>query len=128
MLTEAALREALRDCYDPGIPLNILDLGLLQSLTLTPDPDAPGAGIPGVPPRFTVEVTVTPTTTDEAEHAQLSAQIANRIAAFEQVSRTTVLLSTTPPWTPQRISPEGRRRLGLDRVSTPFAILNNRLR
>lgn len=127
MLTEATLREALRDCYDPEIPLNILDLGLLESLALTPDLGAPGSGISGVPPRFLVEITLIPTTADEAANAQLSAQIANRLAAFEQVSRTIVQLRTTPAWTPQRISPEGRRQLGLDRAPSPFAILNNRI-
>ncbi len=42
MLTESQIRDALRDCYDPEVPLNIVDLGLVYRVTLTDDPDAPG--------------------------------------------------------------------------------------
>ena len=59
-LTEADVLAALRDCYDPGSPLNIVDLGLVYSIAIVPDPDAPGAGIPGVPPRQRVRIALTP--------------------------------------------------------------------
>jgi len=113
-MTEADIRTALRDCYDPEIPCNIVDLGLLRSIEVQPDREAPGIGIPGVPPKHIVSIALTPThPTDEAE-AQLSAQIANRLAGFETVSHTTVTILHTPLWTPQDITPAGRRALGLD--------------
>jgi len=116
MLTEAAIREALRDCYDPEVPCNIVDLGLVYAIDLAPDPDAPGAGIPGVPPRHRVHISLTLTTPQDPDTptaAQLIAQIQNRLSAFETISRTEVALVWQPPWTPDRISPEGRRRLTL---------------
>jgi metal-sulfur cluster biosynthetic enzyme len=115
LLTEAALLAALRDCYDPEIPLNIVDLGLVHSISIAPDPDAPGAGIPGVPTRHRVRVELTLTTIVDAlesEDTPLIAQIQNRLAAFETVSRTEVTLLREPAWNPGRISPEGRARLG----------------
>src|ERR1700735_141668 len=51
---EQTIRAALRDCYDPTLPCNIVDLGVIESITLTPDPEAPGATIPGVPQKFRV--------------------------------------------------------------------------
>jgi metal-sulfur cluster biosynthetic enzyme len=114
MFTESDIQAALRDCYDPAIPCNIVDLGLVQSITLTPDPEAPGANIPGVPPRYIVTVALTPTTHDEALTAQLSAQVQNRLAGLEQVFRSKVTLLDHPTWTPQSITPTGRRILGLD--------------
>jgi metal-sulfur cluster biosynthetic enzyme len=114
MLTESDIQAALRDCYDPAIPCNIVDLGLVQSITLTPDPEAPGAKIPGVPPRYIVTVALTPTTRDEAVNAQLSAQVQNRLAGLEQVLRSKVTLLDHPAWTPQSITPTGRKILGLD--------------
>jgi len=126
MHTEAHIREALRDCYDPEIPLNILDLGLLQSITLTEDSDAPGAGIPGVPPRFRAAITLIPTTPDESQQAQLAAQIQNRLAGIEALFSTSVQFADTPQWTPARITPDGRRILKLDQPA--FPILNNRAR
>jgi metal-sulfur cluster biosynthetic enzyme len=112
--TEATLHAALRDCYDPTLPCNIVDLGLIQSATLTPAPEAPGANIPGVPQKFRATITLTPTTQDETSNAQLSAQIANRLAGLEHILSTSVILLDQPLWTPHRITPAGRRTLGLD--------------
>jgi metal-sulfur cluster biosynthetic enzyme len=114
MLTESDILTALRDCYDPVLPCNIVDLGLIRSITITPDPRAPGTNIPGVPPKHIIEISLTPTQTDEAPNDQLSAQISNRLAGLETVSRTTVTLLDTPLWTPLNITPAGRKTLGLD--------------
>jgi metal-sulfur cluster biosynthetic enzyme len=116
MLTEHTIREALRDCYDPELPCNIVDLGLVYDIDLAPDPDAPGAGIPGVPPRHRVHISLaltTPQDPDTPTATQLIAQIQNRLSAFETISHTEVALVWQPPWTPDRISPEGRQHLAL---------------
>jgi metal-sulfur cluster biosynthetic enzyme len=114
MLTEADILAALRDCYDPVLPCNIVDLGQIRSVTLTPDHDAPGASIPGVPKRYKVQITVIQTSPDEATNSQVSAQIVNRLAGLESVSQTNVDLIDHPVWTPLNISPIGRKILGLD--------------
>ncbi len=125
-LTEDTIREALRDCYHPEISCNIVDLGLVYSIAIAPDPHAPGAGIPGVPPRHRVHISFTLPEPEDANHPdaapQLTAQIENRLAAFETVSRTQASLVWQPPWTPNRISPEGRQRLALNlpRQLTPL--------
>ena len=113
-MTEATIVRALRDCFDPSVPCNIVDLGLVEGIELVLDPDAPGATIPGVPAKYRVTIHVVPTTQDEAAAAQLSAQIVNRLAGLEQVLRSTVDLLQQPVWTPQRITPAGRKLLGLD--------------
>jgi metal-sulfur cluster biosynthetic enzyme len=115
-LTEDTIREALRDCYDPEVPCNIVDLGLVYAVAIAPDPDAPGAGIPGVPPRHRVHISLTLTTRQDPDAptaSQLIAQIQNRLSAFETISRTEVALVWQPPWTPDHISPEGRQRLAV---------------
>jgi len=114
MLTKDEIRNALRDCYDPEISCNIVDLGLVQSIIIEPDHEAPGAGIPGVPQKHRIVVSLTSTNPNEAAESQLSAQVANRLAGIETVSRTTVTVLRTPSWSPQDITPEGRRTLGLD--------------
>jgi metal-sulfur cluster biosynthetic enzyme len=114
MLTEADILTALRDCYDPVLPCNIVDLGLIRSIEIAPDSEAPGATIPGVPQKHKIQITLTPTQTDEAQQAQLQAQIVNRLAGLETVSHTTITLLEEPAWTPQNITPKGRNLLGLD--------------
>jgi metal-sulfur cluster biosynthetic enzyme len=114
MLTESDILLALRDCYDPILPCNIVDLGLIRCVMVTPDLKAPGTHIPGVPQKHIIEIKLTPTQTDEAANAQLQAQIANRLAGLETVSRTTITLLDEPAWTPLSITPAGRKILGLD--------------
>ena len=114
MLTEEEVRAALRDCYDPEIPCNIVDLGLLQTIEITEDPEAPGTGIAGVPRKHRVAVALRLSNPTEDTKAQLSAQIANRLTGLEAVSRTSIHILSTPQWTPQDITPLGRRTLGLD--------------
>lgn len=114
MLTESDILLALRDCYDPILPCNIVDLGLINSIAVTPDLEAPGTHIPGVPQKHTIKIELTPTQTDEATEAHLRAQIANRLAGLETVSQTTITLIDQPPWTPLSITPAGRKILGLD--------------
>ncbi len=114
MLTEPDLLQALRDCYDPDLPCNIVDLGLLLATSITPDSEAPGAGIPGVPQRSRVTIELILTNPSEAAEAQMKAQIGNRLAGLETVSQTSITVASQPRWTPGRITPAGRKRLGLD--------------
>jgi metal-sulfur cluster biosynthetic enzyme len=114
MLTESDILSALRDCYDPALPCNIVDLGLVREVRVFPDPEAPGAGIPGVPQKHRIYIEFTLTNPSEDAEAQLTAQIRNRLAGIEEAGETTVILVGQPPWTPQQITPEGRRILGLD--------------
>jgi metal-sulfur cluster biosynthetic enzyme len=114
MLTEPDILLALRDCYDPILPCNIVDLGLIRSIRVTPDPEAAGANIPGVPQKHRIEIELIPTQTDEAAEGHLRAQITNRLAGLETVSHTTITLLHEPAWTPLSITPAGRKILGLD--------------
>jgi metal-sulfur cluster biosynthetic enzyme len=114
MLIDSQLLQALRDCYDPDLPCNIVDLGLILRTSITPDLEAPGANIPGVPTKSIVHIDLIPTNPTEAAIAHLRAQITNRLAGLETVSHTTVNLLDEPRWSPARITAAGRRTLGLD--------------
>lgn len=114
MLTESDILTALRDCYDPTLPCNIVDLGLVHAIQISADPEAPGAGIPGVPQKHRIHVEFSLTNPTEEAEAQLAAQIRNRLAGLEEAGETTVVFASQPSWNPQQITPEGRRILGLD--------------
>ena len=114
MLTESNVLDALRDCFDPAIPCNIVDLGLIRSIIVAPDPEAPGSGIPGVPQKHLIQIDLTLTNPSEETAAQLTAQIQNRLAVLEEVGKTTIAIVSEPSWTPLQITPTGRRILGLD--------------
>lgn len=113
--TSDDLMTALRDCFDPHFKCNVVDLGFIVDASVTEDVDAPGAGIAGVPPRYLARVTMTPASSDEAYTGQLTAVIANRLAGLPEVSRSEIEVVFDALWMPERITPEGRRILELDR-------------
>ncbi len=127
MFTEDQVRQALRDCYDTanpyGQPVNIVDLGLVEAISLTLDDTAPGAGIAGVAPQYRLTLTLVACTADEDARTLLGAQVANRLAGLPELSGASIRFAEAPAWSPARISVAGRHLLKLDRA---FPILNNR--
>lgn len=91
-MNEVALLNALRDCFHPVLRRNIVELKMVRDVAVERDPDAPGTGIPGVPQRYIARVAVTAPGNDEAQNAQLVAQIENRLAGIEEISRSEVKL------------------------------------
>jgi metal-sulfur cluster biosynthetic enzyme len=98
---EAQIWSELRQCYDPEIPLNIVDLGLVYAAEFKD-----GA------------VTVKMTLTSPGCHlgGQIASSVQERILSLEEVEEANVELVWDPPWHPGLISPDGRRRLGLDQT------------
>jgi len=107
-LTEADIRQALRDVYDPELPVNIVDLGLVYRVDLRPDADAPG-----MIPKQTVSIDLTLTTPGCPSHAQITEHIQNRLAGLQEISGSSVNLVWEPKWSPSRISPEAQKKLGI---------------
>ena len=100
--------QALRDCYDPEIPVNIVDLGLIYKVTLTPDANSKRAF-----PRQRVEVEMTMTSQGCPAHVMIIEQVRNRLAGIPEISETLVNLVWEPAWTPDRISQKAREQLGI---------------
>jgi metal-sulfur cluster biosynthetic enzyme len=107
-LTEADILTALRDVNDPELPVNIVDLGLIYRVDIAPDPDAPG-----MLPRQKVDIDITMTTQGCPAHEIILEQVRNRLAGLRELSETRVNLVWQPPWTPDRISPEAQKKLGI---------------
>jgi metal-sulfur cluster biosynthetic enzyme len=109
--TESDIREALRVCYDPELAVNIVDLGLVYTITVTQDHEAPG-----FEPRYNVAVTLTMRAHSDDREAMLIGQVKNRLAGMPQVSQSTVHLVWEPAWTADRMTAAARQQLGLDRA------------
>ena len=107
-LTTDDILTALRDVNDPELPVNIVDLGLIYRVDLQPDPDAPG-----MLPRLKVEIDITMTTQGCPAHEIILEQVRNRLAGVRELSETRVNLVWQPPWSPDRISPQAQKKLGI---------------
>lgn len=107
-INEEDVRTALRDVIDPEIPINIVDLGLIYSVDVQPDPDAPG-----MLPRQKVAIDITMTTQGCPAHEMIIEQVRNRLAGIQEISESNVRLVWEPAWTPDRISPAAQKQLGI---------------
>jgi FeS assembly SUF system protein len=87
---EDVVVEALRGVYDPEIPVNIYDLGLIYEV----EPDGKG--------NWDVVMTLTAPACPVA--GELPGQVAEAAAAPDGVGRVTVTLTWDPPWTPANMS------------------------
>lgn len=94
---------ALKTCYDPEIPVNIVDLGLVYDMRMTPQDDGSHA----------VEVQMTLTAPGCGMGTSIAADARQKILGLPGVSQAEVEVVWDPPWNPQMISPEGKERLGM---------------
>ena len=108
MVTDSEILNALRDCFDPEVKLNLVDLGLIYGVETVHDPESTPAW-----PRQRVKVTMTLTTEYCPASGLILEQVHNRLATIPEVSKVDVDLVWEPKWTPHRISEAGRRQLGI---------------
>lgn len=90
--TSADLTNALTECFVPALRRDVVAAGLVRSAELVPDADAPGAGIPGVPPRSIAKVVLQAPGTDDAINGQLRAAVENRLLGIPAISRVELQL------------------------------------
>jgi probable FeS assembly SUF system protein SufT len=101
---EAMVWDQLKTCYDPEIPVNIVDLGLVYGMEVKDADDGTKK----------VEIKMTLTAQGCGMGASIAMDARHKIMGLPGVSEADVDLVWDPPWTPQMISPEGRERLGID--------------
>ena len=106
-LTQEEVISALKECYDPEIPVNIVDLGLIYEVRMKPTevPNLQGED---------VEVEMTLTAPGCPSHQEISDQVRQRLLRMPGVSNATVNIVWYPQWTPERLSPEARKQLGIE--------------
>lgn len=101
--SERAVWDALKTCFDPEIPVNIVDLGLIYDLVIEP------AGSDA----HRVEVKMTLTAQGCGMGPVIAEDARQKIAALPTVQECKVHIVWDPVWTPQMISEAGRKQLGL---------------
>ena len=101
---EKAVWDQLKQCYDPEIPVNIVDLGLIYGVRFDPAPEE----------KQDVTVEMTLTAQGCPSHVQIGEQVKARVEQMPGVRTATVNVVWTPPWTPERLSPDARKTLGIE--------------
>jgi probable FeS assembly SUF system protein SufT len=103
-LSEEMVWEQLRQVYDPEIPINVVDLGLIYDLQIN--------SLPSGGNKVLVQMTLTaqgcgmgPSIARDAQH---------QIEALPGVAEAEVRVVWDPPWTPEMMSPAGKKQLGVE--------------
>ena len=99
MVTLETVMEALKTCYDPEIPINIVDLGLVYDVQVQDD-------------RVRIALTLT------SPHCPLAGvlqeDVRRKLESLDGVRHADVNLVWEPPWTPDRIRPDAKMELGIE--------------
>mgnify|MGYP001328983001 CR=1 FL=1 len=98
-VTVDQVRESLRDVYDPEIPINVVDLGLIYDIQ--------------VDDKNQVAVQMTLTAAGCGMGPYIAQQAEWAIAEIEGVEDASVELTFDPPWSPDLITAEGKELLGM---------------
>jgi FeS assembly SUF system protein len=102
MTTNGEIISALRKVYDPEMPVNIYDLGLIYSV----DVDAQG----------TASIRMTLTAPNCPVAGSLPEQVRKAVAAVPGVAAVNLELTFDPPWSKERMSEAARLALGLEDI------------
>jgi probable FeS assembly SUF system protein SufT len=102
-VTEEQVLAQLRTCYDPEIPVNIVDLGLVYDLQIVPLPAGGNR----------VEVKMTLTAPGCGMGPILQQDVAAKVSGIPGVNEAVVLLVWDPPWSQDMLSEAAKLQLGM---------------
>jgi len=102
--SEKAVWDAMKTCFDPEIPVNIVDLGLIYDLSIERTESGANA----------VDVKMTLTAPGCGMGPVIAEDARQKIAALPTVERAKVHIVWDPVWNPRMISEAGRKSLGLE--------------
>ena len=97
-INQDAVIDALRECYDPEIPVNIVDLGLVYEVNIGDD---------------SVGVVMTLTAMGCPVAGEVMAEVESKLLEVPGVKKATVELTFDPPWTTDRMSEDAKWELGM---------------
>ncbi len=96
-VTYEDVMEKLKECYDPEIPVNIVDLGLIYDVKVEDD---------------NINVKMTLTGRGCPLHSVISEDVRSKLLTLESVKNVNVEVVWDPPWEPKMMSPEAKKILG----------------
>jgi metal-sulfur cluster biosynthetic enzyme len=104
-LAEQQIWTKLKECYDPELPRNIVDLGRVYAVKM--------ASLAGG------DASVDVTTQNCPMASRIAAQVQRKLLKLAGISEADVKLVFDPPWDRSRITPEGRKASGWNRNAVP---------
>ena len=101
---ESQVIDILKQCYDPELPVDLWNLGLIYNIQIQESYDGESSD---------VNIVMSLTTPGCTMGQQMSLDIKNKLEALDEVSQAFVEVTFDPPWNPEMITSESREKLGL---------------
>ena len=106
-INENAIIDILKQCFDPEIPIDLWNLGLIYKVDITPKNDN----------TYDVYILMTLTTPGCTMGGYMSDDIKSKIESIENIDKVIVEVTFDPPWEPDMMTNEARAKLGFDKPS-----------
>ncbi len=103
-VTQDDVLSALKQCYDPEIPVNIVDLGLIYGVRFEAAAED----------QQDVTVDMTLTSPGCPAHVQIGEQVKSRLEQLPGIRNASVNVVWEPAWSPERLSADARKQLGIE--------------
>ena len=100
--------DILKQCYDPEIPIDLWNLGLIYDIDMTTTENN----------KNDVKITMSLTTPGCTMGQHMADDIKNKVKALEKINSIEVTVTFDPPWTPEMMTNYAREKLGYDPVKT----------
>ena len=105
---KAKIIDILKQCYDPEIPIDLWNLGLIYDIDMTTTENN----------KNDVKITMSLTTPGCTMGQHMADDIKNKVKALEKINNIEVTVTFDPPWTPEMMTDYAREKLGYDPVKT----------
>ena len=103
-IKEAKVIEILKQCYDPELPVDLWNLGLIYNIQIQEAYDETKSDI---------NIVMSLTTPGCTMGDQIAQDIRNKLEALTEVNQAFVEVTFDPPWNPEMITKEAKKKLGL---------------
>jgi ring-1,2-phenylacetyl-CoA epoxidase subunit PaaD len=108
MITTQSVMDALQTIPDPEMPISIVDLGLIENVQIEGDDET-----------ARVSIEIVPTFVGCPALEMIANEITSKVGGLSGVKKVDVHFTYNPPWSVDRISPEGRASLREHGVTVP---------
>jgi len=98
MVTKNDVLKVLKECYDPEIPINVVDLGLIYGIKIA---------------KSEVQVRMTLTAPGCPMADLIAADIKQKLLEIKGVKSASIEFVWDPPWNPEKMDPKARSELGI---------------
>ena len=108
MSIEDKIIEVLMSCYDPEIPLDLWSLGLIYDINISDEDTS----------KKKIQITMSLTTPGCSMGQHMADDIKSKVLKLEEIETVDVDITFDPPWSPDMMTDEARKKLGFDTVTS----------